>query len=291
MYTSTQSFFEFRNGQLALILQREIWHKLLLGLRGLTLTPLYVLFFLFFIQIIAIFAFATVAGFIGHFEFTVRCNGGSVSSREVKGDFFYPFNEIKLYVSDKLCENETTTKAKENNLKINYKSESEYFVFTGVVSMLFVIAAVVYYVFFEDRAKEATSTDIGYCSFPVVVSFMLINVFCYSHCYLLLWLPISYRIKFKILYLTFKCLDDQALNYPINLITIRRQSRYSLRSNEAPLLVPPSISTVLHWVIVHSSQLHLVSGMHYHLLFVILRHLMLLKLQLKLFFFFFFFSF
>lgn len=118
--------------------------------------------------IIAIFAFATVAGFIGHFEFTVRCNGGSVSSREVKGDFFYPFNEIKLYVSDNLCENETTTQANEKNLKINYKSESEYFVFTGVVSMLFVIAAVVYYVFFEDRAKEATSTDIGYCSFPVV---------------------------------------------------------------------------------------------------------------------------
>ena len=67
--------------------------------------------------------------------------------------------------------------------------------------------------------------------------------------------------KFKILYLTFKCLDGQAPNYLINLITIRRQSRYSLRSNEAPLLVPPStISTVLCWVIVHCSQLHLVSG-------------------------------
>ena len=49
----------------------------------------------------------------------------------------------------------------------------------------------------------------------------------------LLWLAISYRIKFKILLLTFKCLYGQAPNYLIDLITIKKQSRYSLRSNES----------------------------------------------------------
>ena len=48
------------------------------------------------------------------------------------------------------------------------------------------------------------------------------------------WLPISYRIKFKILLLTFKCLYGQAPNYLIDFITIKKQSRYSLRSNELP---------------------------------------------------------
>ena len=43
------------------------------------------------------------------------------------------------------------------------------------------------------------------------------------------WLAISYRIKFKILLLTFKCLYGQAPNYLIDLITIKH-SRYSLRS-------------------------------------------------------------
>ena len=58
--------------------------------------------------------------------------------------------------------------------------------------------------------------------------------------YHLHWLPISYCIKFKILLLTFKCLDGQAPDYLIKLITARSQLRYSLRSSEGLLLVPPS---------------------------------------------------
>ena len=58
--------------------------------------------------------------------------------------------------------------------------------------------------------------------------------------YHLHWLPVTYRIKFKILLLTFKCLYGQAPNYLINLITVRKQPRYSLRSNESTLLVSPS---------------------------------------------------
>ena len=135
----------------------------------------------FFLQIITIFAFATVAGFVGRFQFTVNClqkpTFGGPPTREVKGDFFYPFNDVTIYayVSDeKMCKNETKKVVEEYSVDINYKSEAEYFVFTGVVSMLFVIIAAVYYVFFEDRAKDATSTDVGLFSFPVVVRLLLL---------------------------------------------------------------------------------------------------------------------
>ena len=57
------------------------------------------------------------------------------------------------------------------------------------------------------------------------------------------WLPISYHIKFKILLLTFKCLYGLAPNYLIDLISIKKQSRYSLRSNDSLLLELPSTKT------------------------------------------------
>ena len=57
------------------------------------------------------------------------------------------------------------------------------------------------------------------------------------------WLSISSRIKFKILLLTFKCLYGQVPNNSIDLITIKKQSRYSLRSNESIFLELPGIKT------------------------------------------------
>ena len=57
------------------------------------------------------------------------------------------------------------------------------------------------------------------------------------------WLPISYRINFKILLLTFKCLYGLAPNYLIDLISIKKQSRYSLRSNDSLLRELPSTKT------------------------------------------------
>ena len=87
---------------------------------------------------------------------------------------------MRVYASTKIpCTNETEFATKET-LPLGYKSEAEYFVFTGVVSMIFVLVAAIYYLFFEDRAKDATSTDIGLLSFPVVVSlFLLLLLFSY----------------------------------------------------------------------------------------------------------------
>lgn len=84
---------------------------------------------------------------------------------------------MRIYVSEKtLCTNESTDVAKIKTLPLGYKSEAEYFVFTGVVAMIFVLVAATYYVFFEDRAKDATSTDIGLLSFPVVVRLFFVVV-------------------------------------------------------------------------------------------------------------------
>ena len=79
------------------------------------------------------------------------------------------------------------------------------------------------------------------------------------------WLPISYRIKFKILLLTFKCLYGQAPNYLIDFITIKKQSRYSLRSSQMSLCSSSyqAFRPIQLLATVHSSQLHLISGMHY----------------------------
>ena len=79
------------------------------------------------------------------------------------------------------------------------------------------------------------------------------------------WLPISYRIKFKILLLTFKCLYGQAPNYLIDLITIKKQSRYSVRSSQMSLCSSSyqALRPIQLLATVHSSQLHLISGMHY----------------------------
>lgn len=122
-----------------------------------------------------------MAGFVGNFQFKVNCvvKPQDPASRPVEGKFYYPFKGITMYSvpdGEKNCANETDTFAKQDTLDMNYMSEAQYFVFTGVVSMLFVLVALVYYVMFEDRAKEATSTDVGLFSFPVVVRFMLFLV-------------------------------------------------------------------------------------------------------------------
>ena len=51
--------------------------------------------------------------------------------------------------------------------------------------------------------------------------------------------PIKYRIEFKVVLLTFKCLYElSAPQYLVDLIAVAAQSRYNLRSRNATLFVP-----------------------------------------------------
>ena len=61
--------------------------------------------------------------------------------------------------------------------------------------------------------------------------------------YSLHWLPVRFRIVYKILIITFKATHGQALDYICNLIRVKNPSLYVLRSNSQVLLVPPSTKT------------------------------------------------
>ncbi len=54
------------------------------------------------------------------------------------------------------------------------------------------------------------------------------------------WLPIKFRISYKILILTFKAIHGLAPDYITNLISIKKKSTYSLRSNGGLLLNQPN---------------------------------------------------
>jgi hypothetical protein len=58
--------------------------------------------------------------------------------------------------------------------------------------------------------------------------------------YALHWLPIRYRVNYKILILTFKAIHGLAPEYICSLISISEQLRYSLRPNSGLLLNQPS---------------------------------------------------
>ena len=57
------------------------------------------------------------------------------------------------------------------------------------------------------------------------------------------WLPVKFRINFKIAIITFKAIYGLAPEYICKLITVRERSTYSLRSNIGILLQPPNTVT------------------------------------------------
>ena len=57
--------------------------------------------------------------------------------------------------------------------------------------------------------------------------------------YELHWLPVKFRINFKLLFITFKALYGMALNYIADLLNIKKKGNYSLRSNDSIMLEYP----------------------------------------------------
>ena len=58
------------------------------------------------------------------------------------------------------------------------------------------------------------------------------------------WLPVKFRIDFKIILITFKVLNGKAPKYLFELLSLKSNSSYSLRSNNKLLLSPPTIKTL-----------------------------------------------
>ena len=57
------------------------------------------------------------------------------------------------------------------------------------------------------------------------------------------WLPVHYRIIFKVLVITYKAINGMAPKYISDLIIIKAESSYSLRSNSELLLAHPRVRT------------------------------------------------
>ena len=58
------------------------------------------------------------------------------------------------------------------------------------------------------------------------------------------WLPVKYRIHFKILLLTFKAINFLASSYICDLVTLKKPSNYNLRSKNSLVLDPPKIKSL-----------------------------------------------
>ena len=58
------------------------------------------------------------------------------------------------------------------------------------------------------------------------------------------WLPVKYRIQFKILLLTFKAINLLAPSYICDLVTVKKPSNYNLRSNNSLVLDLPKVKSL-----------------------------------------------
>ena len=59
------------------------------------------------------------------------------------------------------------------------------------------------------------------------------------------WLPVEFRINYKIIILTFKIIHGTAPKYLSELISFKSNSHYGLRSNNQLLLSPPKVKTLV----------------------------------------------
>ena len=70
------------------------------------------------------------------------------------------------------------------------------------------------------------------------------------------WLPVRYRVNFKILLLTFKALYGMAPSYIIDLIHTKTNTRYLLRSNEGVKASVRKNEKVIWWQIFQCGFAH-----------------------------------
>ena len=56
------------------------------------------------------------------------------------------------------------------------------------------------------------------------------------------WLPIKFRVQFKLLLIVYKSLHNQALDYINDLLSLKTESNYSLRSSGQTLLSVPRVN-------------------------------------------------
>ncbi|XP_061469955.1 synaptophysin isoform X1 [Rhineura floridana] len=98
----------------------------------------------------SIFAFATCGSYTGEFHLNVECSNKSGSDPDIRVDFAYPFRLHQVYFEAPTC--------KGNKDKIfligDYSSSAEFFVTIAVFAFLYSLAAIVVYIFMQDKYRE-----------------------------------------------------------------------------------------------------------------------------------------
>ena len=78
----------------------------------------------------------------------------------------------------------------------------------------------------QNAAARLVTSTLRYCHITPIL-------------YELHWLPVKFRINFKLLLITFKALYGMAPKYIADLLNIRKKGNYSLRSNDCIMLEYP----------------------------------------------------
>ncbi|KAL8164382.1 UNVERIFIED_CONTAM: hypothetical protein K2H54_050165 [Gekko kuhli] len=99
----------------------------------------------------SIFAFATCGSYSGEFRLSVECANKSESDLSIDVEFSYPFRLHQVYFDAPACKGHETEKV---FLVGDYSSSAEFFVTIAVFAFLYSLAAMVVYIFMQDKYRE-----------------------------------------------------------------------------------------------------------------------------------------
>lgn len=101
--------------------------------------------------ILAIFAFATTTSHSSSSSFSVKCADDTTKTTEIY--FGYPFKLNENEFQTPFCPNTSVTPGVASPFG-DFQSSSEFYVFVGVIAFLYATAALILYIFFDDKYRE-----------------------------------------------------------------------------------------------------------------------------------------
>ncbi|KAL8587146.1 hypothetical protein ACOMHN_026114 [Nucella lapillus] len=107
--------------------------------------------------VLSIFAFATTTSFSSSSSFKVICN--TTTTVPVKFDYGYPFDLEDVCIKRPVCNK--STPQEDVCLLAGAKSSAEFYVFVGVIVMLYCLAALVLYIFFDELYRKNNRIIVG----------------------------------------------------------------------------------------------------------------------------------
>ncbi|XP_062827308.1 synaptophysin [Anolis carolinensis] len=99
----------------------------------------------------SIFAFATCGSYTGEFCLSVECPNKNESDLSIEVEFAYPFRLHQVYFDAPACKG---TEQEKVFLIGDYSSSAEFFVTIAVFAFLYSLAAIVVYIFMQDKYRE-----------------------------------------------------------------------------------------------------------------------------------------